>query len=153
MSIGGSEIMEQNSYEMTLVFKPTLDDAGIKAEYEAIVEIMNRFEMNVAKIDDWGRRRLAYEINKTNEGFFRFVTFNSPNESIKELESRMRIRENILRYLIIKNEPGRENVKIEAPKQDFSTREEREDREEAEKVAAKAARAASQEAPAETVEA
>ena len=92
------------SYELTLVFKPTLDEEGIKTEYDQIIEIMNRFEATVEKIDDWGKRRLAYEIDKTHEGFYRFVTFNAPAPSIAELESRMRIRENLLRYLIIKNE-------------------------------------------------
>ena len=92
------------SYEMTIVFKPTLDEESIKTEYNQIVDILNRFEATVEKIDDWGKRRLAYEIQKTHEGFYRFVTFDAPAAAIAEIESRMRIRENLLRYLIIKNE-------------------------------------------------
>ena len=111
-----------NKYEMTLVFKPTLDEEGIKSEYDQIVEILNRFEATVEKIDDWGKRRLAYEIEKTHEGFYRFVTFNAPAPAIAEIESRMRIRENILRYLIIKHEEP--SVKIEKTRARQTSREE-----------------------------
>ena len=106
------------NYEMTLVFKPTLDEEGIKAEYNQIVDILTRFEATVEKVNDWGKRRLAYEIDKTHEGFYRFVTFKAPAPAIAEVESRMRIRENILRYLIIKNEVPQDaaTVKTVAPK-------------------------------------
>ncbi|MCL2610883.1 MAG: 30S ribosomal protein S6 [Defluviitaleaceae bacterium] len=93
-----------NKYELTLVFRPNLDEEQIKVEFEQISELLSRFGATIEKVDDWGKRKLAYEIDKVNEGFYRFVTFTSPLETPAEIESRMRIRENLLRYLIIKEE-------------------------------------------------
>lgn len=93
-----------NKYEMTVVFKPTLDDEALRNEHEQIIEILERFEGTVEKVDDWGKRKLAYEIEKITEGVYRFITFNGPDTAPAEIESRMRIRENILRYLIIRTD-------------------------------------------------
>ena len=104
-------------YEMTVVFKSTLEEDAFKAEHDQIISMLERFEGKIEKIDDWGKRRLAYEIQKTNEGIYRFITFTAPAGAVAEIESRMRIRENLLRYLIIKNEQEPETkpeVKTEA---------------------------------------
>ena len=93
-----------NKYELTLVFKPSLDEEAIKLEFDQISEILTRFGASIEKVDDWGKRKLAYEIEKVREGFYRFVTFTSDISAPAEIESRMRIRENLLRYLIIKVE-------------------------------------------------
>ena len=93
-----------NKYELTLVFRPSLDEEQIKVEFEQISEILSRFGATIEKVDDWGKRRLAYEIDKVTEGFYRFVTFTAPQEAPAEIESRMRIRESLLRYLIVREE-------------------------------------------------
>lgn len=67
-------------------------------------ELITRFEGTVEKVDEWGRRRLAYEIDKCTEGVYYFITFIADADSIKEIESRMRIMENIIRYLIIRQD-------------------------------------------------
>jgi len=91
-----------SKYELTLVLHPSLEEEQIKEEFEGISEILNRFGATIEKVDDWGKRKLAYEIAKVNEGFYRFVTFSSPLEAPAEIESRLRIRENLLRFLIVK---------------------------------------------------
>ncbi|MCL1935999.1 MAG: 30S ribosomal protein S6 [Defluviitaleaceae bacterium] len=93
-----------NSYELTVVFKPNLEEEVLKTEQDQIMELLNRFEATIEKVDDWGRRKLAYEIEKINEGIYRFITFTANATVVAEIENRMRIRENLLRYLIIKNE-------------------------------------------------
>lgn len=72
-----------------------------KASVNALIE---RFGGTVDKVDDWGKRRLAYEINKVNEGFYSFISFTADTTAPAEIESRMRIKENVLRYLIIAEE-------------------------------------------------
>ena len=93
-----------NKYELTIVAKPTLEEDQLKGEFDQIQELIERFGGTVEKVDDWGKRRLAYEVQKTMEGVYRFVTFTAPANTPVELESRMRIRENLLRYLIVKEE-------------------------------------------------
>ena len=93
-----------NKYELTLVFHPKLDEEAMKLEFDQISELLSRFGATIEKVDDWGKRKLAYEIEKVTEGFYRFVTFSSDFSAPAELESRLRIRENLLRYLIVRLE-------------------------------------------------
>ena len=90
-----------NKYEVAVIVKPSLDEEALKAEYDSIKELIERFGGTVEKVDDWGKRRLAYEIQKVNEGFYSFITFSSGSDTPNELEKRMRIKENVLRYLIV----------------------------------------------------
>ena len=91
-------------YELALVIAPTLDEEALAAEKASVNALIERFGGTVDKVDDWGKRRLAYEINKVNEGFYSFISFTADTTSPAEIESRMRIKENVLRYLIIAEE-------------------------------------------------
>ncbi len=93
-----------NKYELAVVLKPSLDEEALKAEFESIKEIIERFGGTIEKVDDWGKRRLAYEIQKVNEGFYSFITFDSNSDTPNEIESRMRIKENVLRYLVVRQD-------------------------------------------------
>ncbi|WP_010168619.1 30S ribosomal protein S6, partial [Candidatus Epulonipiscium viviparus] len=53
------------------------------------------------KVDDWGKKKLAYEIDKKKEGFYYFIEFNAEPDAPAEIESRLRITEAVLRYLIV----------------------------------------------------
>ena len=91
-----------NKYELGVIFKPTLEEEGLKAELERVQDLITRFGGTIEKVDEWGRRRLAYEIAKLTEGFYYFFTFSSENTTPAEIESRIRIYENVIRYLIIR---------------------------------------------------
>lgn len=93
-----------NKYELAVILVPNLDEEAVKSEQQSIQELIERFGGTVEKIDDWGKRRLAYEINKTNEGFYSFITFNSESTAPAEIERRMRIKENVLRYLVVRQD-------------------------------------------------
>ena len=93
-----------NKYEMAVVLRPDLDEETKAAESQKVLDLITRFGGTIEKIDDWGKRRLAYEIKKVNEGFFSFITFEAPATTPAEIESRVRIMEDVLRYLIIRQE-------------------------------------------------
>lgn len=93
-----------NKYEMAVVLRPDLDEETKAAESQKVLDLITRFGGTIEKIDDWGKRRLAYEIKKVNEGFFSFISFDAEPTVPAELESRMRIMENVLRYLIIRKD-------------------------------------------------
>ncbi len=93
-----------NKYELAVVIKPNLDEETLKAEFESIKELIEKFGGTIEKVDDWGKRRLAYEIQKVNEGFYSFITFDSENNTPNEIEKRMRIKENVLRYLVVRQD-------------------------------------------------
>ena len=91
-----------NKYELALVLSPALDEEGRAAEVAKAT--LERFGAKIEKVDDWGKRKLAYEIAKVNEGFYSFTTFEAPAAAPAEIEARMRIMENVLRYLIIRKD-------------------------------------------------
>lgn len=93
-----------NKYELALVLRPDLDEETKTAELQKVQDLVTRFEGTVEKVDDWGKRRLAYEIQKVNEGFYTFITFVANSSTPAEIESRVRIMETVLRYLIVRVE-------------------------------------------------
>ena len=93
-----------NKYELALVLRPDLDEEAKVAESQKVQDLITRFGGTIDKIDDWGKRRLAYEIQKVNEGFYSFITFSSESDTPNELEKRMRIKENVLRYLVVRQD-------------------------------------------------
>lgn len=93
-----------NKYELCVIFKPNLEEEALKAEFERVTKYIERFGGTVDKIDEWGKRRLAYEIEKIHEGIYYFITFSSESEAPVELEKRLRIMESVLRYLITRQE-------------------------------------------------
>ncbi len=92
------------NYELALVFIPTLSEEDKLANLEKVKELIVRFGGEITAIDDWGKRKLAYEINKTKEGFYYFVQFNAETSAPAEIESRLRITETVLRYLIVRKD-------------------------------------------------
>lgn len=93
-----------NKYELAVVLSPTLDEESLKAEFTSITNLVERFGGTIEKVDDWGKRRLAYEIKKVNEGFYSFITFSAESSTPSEIEKRMRIKENVLRYLVVRQD-------------------------------------------------
>ena len=92
-----------NNYEAVLIFKTELADADRNA-------LLDRFKGHieengeVVSVDDWGKRKLAYEINYIKEGYYYIVDFKASGDHIKEFERRLRISDLILRYMVIRKE-------------------------------------------------
>lgn len=91
-----------NKYELGVIIKPGLEDEVLKAEMERVQSLVTRFNGTIDKVDEWGRRRLAYIIDKHTEGHYTYITFSADGDAPAEIESRLRIMENVLRYLIIR---------------------------------------------------
>ncbi|MCL2016422.1 MAG: 30S ribosomal protein S6 [Defluviitaleaceae bacterium] len=90
-----------NQYELGVIITTKLDDEGQKAELERVKELITRFGGTIDKVDDWGRRKLAYPIQKQNDGIYSFITFSSESNVPIEITARIRILENVLRFMII----------------------------------------------------
>lgn len=93
-----------NKYELAVIFMPNLDDEAKASQLEKVQKYITRFGGTIEKVDEWGKRKLAYEINKTNEGFYYFIYFTADANAPSEIESRIRIMDSVLRYMIIKEE-------------------------------------------------
>jgi small subunit ribosomal protein S6 len=71
---------------------------------ESVSGYITRFGGTVTKIDDWGKKKLAYEIRKMSEAFYSIVSFEAPLEAPAQIEANIRIMEQVLRFLIVKQE-------------------------------------------------
>lgn len=91
-----------NKYELAVVVNAKIEDDARTATIEKVKELIARFGGEVTNVDDWGKRKLAYEINKQKEGFYYFIQFNAETSTPAEVESRLRITETVLRYLIVR---------------------------------------------------
>lgn len=93
-----------NKYELALILRPDLEEEVRIEEAQKVQDLITRFGGTIEKIDDWGKRRLAYEIKKVNEGFFSFISFDAEGTAPAEIESRVRIMESVLRYLVVRKD-------------------------------------------------
>lgn len=93
-----------NKYELVLVVNAKIEDEAREATVEKAKEYVTRFGGTITNVDDWGKRRLAYEIQKMREAYYYFIQFESDAETPGELEQRVRIMENVIRYLCIRQD-------------------------------------------------
>ena len=93
-----------NQYELALVVNAKIEDESKLATLEAVKELVTRFGGTITNVDDWGKKRLAYEIQKMKEGIYYFIQFESDSTVPNEIEQRIRIMENVSRYLCIRKD-------------------------------------------------
>ena len=93
-----------NKYELGVVVRADLEDENFQAEMTRVKGLIERFDGTIDKVDEWGRRKLAYPIQKLTEGMYTFITFTSPATTPREVESRLRLMENVLRFLIVRKD-------------------------------------------------
>ena len=93
-----------NKYELAVVVSAKIEDEERAATIEKVKAYVERFGGNVTNVDEWGKKRLAYEVQKMKEGYYYFIQFEAPTSAPAEIESRVRIMDSVLRYLIVKQE-------------------------------------------------
>ena len=91
------------TYELALVLNGKLEDDARAEALEKVQNYITRFGGSVLNVDDWGKKKFAYDINKQKEGFYYFIKFQSEdNNCPNELEANVRIMEPVVRYLVVK---------------------------------------------------
>ena len=93
-----------NKYELAVVVSAKIEDEERAAEVDKGQALIERFAGTITNVDDWCKKSLAYEIQKMKEGFYYFIQFEAESSAPAEIESRIRIMDNVLRYLVVKNE-------------------------------------------------
>lgn len=93
-----------NKYELALVVGAKLDDDTRAAVVDRAKALIERFGGKVGETEEWGKRRLAYEIQKQRDAYYYFIQFEAEGDTPNELEARMRIMDNVLRYLIVRKD-------------------------------------------------
>jgi small subunit ribosomal protein S6 len=89
-------------YEELYILKPDTAEEDVEASVEQIRQIVTTAGGTIDKIDKWGIRKLAYRVGKQSEGFYILVQFSSGPETVKEIERRLRVSDNVLKYLTVR---------------------------------------------------
>jgi small subunit ribosomal protein S6 len=92
------------SYECAIVFYPGIGDDGVKTGMTKYAQVIEERGGELTRVETWGKRRLAYEIDHQTEGFYFFYKFRGTNDILNELGRQLRIDETVLRHLIVKDE-------------------------------------------------
>jgi len=93
-----------NKYELALIVNAKIEDDARTATVEKAKEYITRFGGTVTEVEDWGKKRLAYEVQKMREGFYYFIQFDAEADVPAQVEQRVRIIDNILRFLCVRKD-------------------------------------------------
>ena len=89
------------NYELMFIINPTLEEEKKNAVVEKVTEIITNGGGEVSKTDVWGMRKLAYPIEKKEEGYYVVLEFQAAPELPKKLNRRLRISDDVMRHLVI----------------------------------------------------
>ena len=93
-----------NKYELAVVVSAKVEDDERAAVVDKCKGLIERFGGTITNVDEWGKKRLAYEIQKMKEAFYYFIQFYAESTVPAEIESRVRIMDNVIRYLCVRQD-------------------------------------------------
>ncbi len=93
-----------NKYELAVVVSAKIEDDERAQVIEKVKALAERFGGKISDVDEWGKKRLAYEIQKMKEGYYYFIHFESDADAPGEIEKRIRIMEGVIRHLCVRQE-------------------------------------------------
>ena len=95
-------MQDKRQYELVYVMNPEAVEEAVNGLHTQVEEIVTTGGGQIDKTDHWGRRRLAYEIERYKEGIYVLELFSGPGEIVGELDRRLKVADNILRFLIVR---------------------------------------------------
>jgi small subunit ribosomal protein S6 len=113
------------AYELAVVITPDLTDAEIERYLHTFRQLLEKNEVKILEEESWGRRPLAYRIEKKTEGFYLFLKVEMESTKVSTLDQALRLDHNILRHLMILFEEG---VEVPVEIKETDTRESRDSR-------------------------
>lgn len=97
---------KNNFYEVMVILKPLLPDDARKAFHKSVMDLCLKLDGKVEDTDIWGKRYLAYKISVYQEGYYILYTIALPSSSLKEFKRQMDLKQEIIRYLLVKIDEG-----------------------------------------------
>ena len=91
-------------YELAVVVSAKIEDDERAAVVDKCKALIERFGGTVTNVDDWGKKRMAYEVQKMKDAFYYFIQFDAAAEVPAELEQSVRIMDNVLRFLCVRKD-------------------------------------------------
>ena len=94
--------MSDRQYELVYILPPETSEQQVGELHEQIAAIVSRMSGQIEKTDNWGRRKLAYEIGKFKEGVYVLEVINGSGELMKEIDRRLRVIDEVIRHLVVR---------------------------------------------------
>lgn len=91
-------------YEIMVILAPDLEERTVQPSLDAFLNVIRQSGGSVEKVDIWGRRRLAYEINKNAEGIYAVIEVNSDPDAVAELDRQLTLNESVLRTKVLRRD-------------------------------------------------
>lgn len=109
-------------YESIFIVRPTLTDDETDKVVHKMKAVLERSGANLLKHENWGKKRLAYEVRRERKGTYVYFSFTSPGETITELERNYRMEDSVIKFMTIKvdDEAGRPPVALGEAKEPAS---------------------------------
>lgn len=93
--------MKVKNYESVIILNATLEDEQIEVSLNKILESIKSYGGEIKDLDKWGRKRLAYPIDKAKSGYYVVIRFAAPTEAITRIERVYRLDETVIRFLTV----------------------------------------------------
>ena len=93
-----------NKYELALVVSAKIEDDARTATVEKAKEYITRAGGTVTEVEEWGKKKLAYDVQKMSEAFYYFIHFDAASDAPAKLEQDVRIMDNVLRFLCVRKD-------------------------------------------------
>jgi len=91
-------------YEIMYIIRPNIEDEAKKALVERFSGILTENGAEIENVKEWGKRRLAYEINDFRDGYYMIVNAKAETEAVQEFDRLAKISEDIIRHIVVKEE-------------------------------------------------
>ncbi|HBG10524.1 MAG: 30S ribosomal protein S6 [Limnochordia bacterium] len=91
-------------YELMVIYSPELDEEALTAQIERTKDLIVGVGGEVEKVDQWGKRRFAYEIKNYTEGFYVVIDFKAESGATSEVERILKITDEVVRYLLVRRD-------------------------------------------------
>ena len=98
------EVTNMNKYELAVVVSAKIEDDERAAVVDKCKALVERFGGNITEVDEWGKKKLAYDIQHMSEGFYYFIQFDANTDVPAAVEQDVRIMDNVLRFLCVKKD-------------------------------------------------
>lgn len=92
------------AYEVVVILDPSLEERTIAPSLDKYLNVIRKDGGTVDNVDVWGRRRLAYEINKFNEGIYALVSLTAEPDTVKEFDRQLGLNESVMRTKVMRAE-------------------------------------------------
>src|SRR2546422_10631157 len=95
-------IMADRQYELVYILPPDTTEQQVTELHEQLEAVVSRMSGQIEKTENWGRRKLAYEIGHNKEGVYVLDVINGSGELMKELDRRLRVMDQVVRHMVVR---------------------------------------------------